>query len=99
MATAFAEVLILPDPSNPSDITPLQLANQLNDNRNRLKLLIPTLDESYVIVGTELISASPKFLRTPIVNGESFGNSVSITYTSLENTGTMYLCFVKVETN
>jgi hypothetical protein len=45
--SSFLELLILPDPEDPSQINPLQRANSLNDYRMKLKESLPTLDETY----------------------------------------------------
>lgn len=65
LSTYFVEVLILPDPDDPTETTPLQLGNQLQSYRVQLKDMLQPFDATYALYGTEVIGTSPTFASLP----------------------------------
>ena len=67
-AVTFVDVLILPDPYDASDNSPVKLANSLYDKKHELKEIYPIYDETYGITTLEVLGQDPAFLITPSVS-------------------------------
>ena len=92
-ATIFVDVIILPDPTDASDNSPVKLANSLYDYKHELKALFPIYDETYAITASEIIGPDPGFIYTPFL-ASVVNEQVTISNTQLIDDGTMYVCVI-----
>lgn len=93
LATSYATVYLLSDPTDSGNIEPLQLLNSLNDKRLLLKSLLQTYDDSVVISALEMTAKQPVMLLQPRFVSTTNGDLI-LTNFALQETGYIYMCFI-----
>ena len=93
LATSYATVYLLADPTDTGNIEPLQRLNSLNDKRLLLKSLLPTYDNSVVVSALEMTAKKPVLLLQPKFVSTTNGDLVLSNF-ALTETGYIYMCFI-----
>jgi hypothetical protein len=88
--------IMLPDPSDKSTTTPINLIDELQDKRQFLKDSYPTLSNAEKIEGYVLLGKTPVFMRTPVI-GSTIGRVLTLLDLSLTDLGWVYVCVVASE--